>query len=257
MDNEPNQSPMPAAAAPVISAAMPKPSWSTLATGSFSSPDERLFIHRVYGWMCGGLAISAIVAYLVAITPAVAEFILGNRIVFYALLIAELCVVIFLAKKVHTMSSTKSSAVFLLYSALNGLTLSVIFFVYSSSSIVEVFLLTAGIFGVMSLYGFVTKTDLTTVGNLATMLLLGLVVASLVNLFFMNDMASLILAYVGVVTFVLLTAYDTQKLKWMYQLGRAEGFDGENKEAINGALTLYLDFINLFLSLLRIFGKRR
>lgn len=234
-----------------------KPSFGRMALGSFSTPDQVAFIYKVYGWMCLGLIISAAVSFWVAITPTVAQFIIGNTLVFYALLIAELVAVFFLASQVHKISSTISAIIFLLYSALNGLTLSVIFFVFTFGSIIEVFLLTAGIFGVMSLYGYLTKRDLTTVGHFAIMALLGLVVAMLVNLFFMNDTASLILACVGVVVFVLLTAYDTQKLKWMYQMAQTEGADGEKKEAINGALTLYLDFINLFLDLLRIFGKRR
>jgi len=215
------------------------------------------FIHQVYGWMCAGLVISALVAYWVAITPAVATVILGNSIIFYGLLIAELVAVLFIASMVHKISSTISSIIFILYSALNGLTLSVIFFVFAFGSITEVFLITAGVFGTMSLYGYFTKRDLTTLGQLAVMALLGLVIAMLINLFFQNGIANLVLACVGVVVFVLLTAYDTQKLKWMYELGQSEGADGEKKEAINGALTLYLDFINLFLDLLQIFGKRR
>jgi FtsH-binding integral membrane protein len=215
------------------------------------------FIHQVYGWMSGGLVISAAVAYGVATTPAVADLILGNTLVFVVLLLAEVVAVIYLARMVHKISSTVSSIIFLLYSALNGLTLSVIFFVYTMGSITEVFLITAGVFGVMSFYGYVTKRDLTTVGQFAFMALLGLLLATLLNLFFPSDMASLVLAYVGVLVFVALTAFDTQKLKWLYALGRTEGSDGERKEAVNGALTLYLDFINLFLDLLRIFGKRR
>ncbi len=228
-----------------------------LALGSFSTPEQATFIRQVYGWMCAGLVVSAIVAGWVAATPAVATLVLGDRLVFYALLLVELVAVIFLSRMVHQISSTLSSIVFLLYASLNGLTLSVIFFVFTIGSIGEVFLLTAGMFGAMSLYGFVTKRDLTTVGHLAGMALLGLVVAMLINLFFMNDTAGLVLACVGVVVFVALTAYDTQKLKWLYEQGRTEGSDGEKKEAINGALTLYLDFVNLFLDLLRIFGRRR
>lgn len=228
-----------------------------MTLGTFSTPEQIAFIYQVYAWMCGGLIISAIVSYWVSITPTIAQFIIGDEWVFYGLLILELVAVFFLATMVHKISSTISSIIFLLYSALNGLTLSVIFFVFTYGSILEVFLLTAGVFGVMSLYGYLTKRDLTSMGHFAVMALFGLVAAMIVNMFFVSDTASLILACVGVVVFVLLTAYDTQKLKWMYELGRTEGSDGEKKEAINGALTLYLDFINLFLDLLRIFGKRR
>ena len=235
-----------------------KPGWGKLALGTFSTPEQMAFIHQVYGWMCGGLIISAIVAYWVSITPTVADFILGNMLVFYGLLAIEIVAVIYLARMVHKISSFNSSIIFLIYSALNGLTLSVIFFVYTFSSITEVFIITAGLFGVMSLYGYFTKQDLTTVAQFAMMILFGLIIAMFVNLlFYQNDMASLIFACVGVLVFVLLTAYDTQKLKWLYELGRTEGSDGEKKEAINGALALYLDFINLFLDLLRIMGKRR
>ncbi len=238
-------------------ATKPKFGWRNMALGSFSSPEQMAFIHKVYGWMCGGLVVSALVSLWVVVTPSIAQIIIGNEFVFYGLLIAELVAVIFLARKVHTISSSVSAVVFILYSALNGLTLSVIFFVYTFGSILEVFLLTAGMFGVMSLYGFLTKRDLTTMGNLVVMALFGLVAALLINLFLRSSIMDFILACIGVVIFVLLTAYDTQKLKWLYALGQTEGADGEKKEAINGALTLYLDFINLFLSLLRIFGRRR
>ena len=234
-----------------------KPNWGNAAVGSFSGAEQVDFIQQVYGWMCGGLLLTAGIAYWVSITPALAEFILGNGIVFYGLLIVEVIAVIFLAKMAHKISAILASVVFLLYSALNGLTLSVIFFTYTIGSIGSVFFITAGVFGGMSLYGYFTKRDLTTVGNFAVMALFGLVLAMFINIFFRNDMASFVLSCIGVLIFVLLTAYDTQKLKWLYQLGRTEGEDGEKKEAINGALTLYLDFINLFLDLLRVLGKRR
>jgi len=206
--------------------------------------------------MCGGLAITAIVAYLTASTPALVQFIVGNELVFIGLLVVELIAVIYLATMVHKISAVAASLVFLVYAALNGLTFSVIFLVYDISSIGSVFVITAGLFGAMSLYGYLTKRDLTTIGSFAVMALFGLVLAMLVNLFIQNDLTGLILACIGVLVFVILTAYDTQKLKWLYEVGRTEGADGEKKEAINGALTLYLDFINLFLDLLRIMGKR-
>ncbi len=234
-----------------------KPTWGKVALGSFSAPEQMAFMHAVYGWMCGGLLITAVIAYVVASTPVFAQFILGNELIFFGLLIAELLAVVYLATMVHKISSTAASLVFLAYAALNGLTFSVIFLVYEISSIGSVFVITAGLFGAMSLYGYLTKRDLTTLGSFAVMALLGLVLAMFANLFFQNDMTGLILACIGVVVFVMLTAYDTQKLKWMYELGRTEGTDGEKKEAINGALTLYLDFVNLFLDLLRILGKRR
>ncbi len=234
-----------------------KPGWGKAALGQFSTPDRVAFIYKVYGWMCFGLTISALISLWVASTPSVAQAIFGNIMIFYGLLILELIAVFSLAAMVHKISSSASAIIFVLYSALNGLTLSIIFFAYQLGSIEEIFFLAAGIFGAMSLYGFFTKRDLTTVGRLATMALLGLVIAMIINLFIMNDVYTFALACIGIVVFVILTAYDTQKLKWLYELGRTEGSDGEKKEAINGALILYLDFINLFLDLLLVFGKRK
>ncbi len=234
-----------------------KPKWGKTALGSFSAPDQIAFVTQVYGWMFGGLMITAAIAFFVAATPVLANFIFGNIFIFFLLVIAELTLVFSLAGMSHKMSAGTASAIFIIYSALNGLTLSVIFFVYTTASIGSVFLIAAGIFGIMSLYGFFTKKDLTTIGSFAIMTLLGLVIAMFINLFFHNNMATFVLACVGVLVFVILTAFDTQKLKWYYALGRTEGAEGEKKEAINGALALYLDFINLFLDLLMIFGKRR
>ena len=153
-------------------------------------------------------------------------------------------------------SAASAGIVFLLYAILNGITFSLIFLIYTSSSIALTFLITAGTFGIMSLYGYFTKRDLTTVGNIATMALIGLIIASVINLFLSNDIVYWITTYAGVLIFVALTAYDTQKLKQLYLVGEST-VGGERKEAIVGALTLYLDFINLFLLLLRIFGRQR
>ncbi|MCL5006853.1 MAG: Bax inhibitor-1/YccA family protein [Patescibacteria group bacterium] len=256
MDFQPTVPEQAATSAPV-SVKPGKPSWGRAALGQFSTPDRVAFIYKVYGWMCFGLMISALVSFLVMSTPSIAQAIFGNIMIFYGLLILELIAVFSLAAMVHKISSVASAIIFVLYSALNGLTLSIIFFAYQLGSIEEIFFLAAGIFGAMSLYGFFTKRDLTTVGRLAIMALFGLVVAMIVNLFIMNDVYMFILACIGTVVFVILTAYDTQKLKWLYELGRTEGSDGEKKEAINGALTLYLDFINLFVDLLLVFGKRK
>ena len=157
---------------------------------------------------------------------------------------------------IHKLSSYNAILLFLLYAVLNGLTFSVIFLVYTSESISSTFLITAGTFGAMSAYGFFTKKDLTKIGSLAMMALIGIIIASVVNMFFKNEMIHWIITYLGVAIFVGLTAYDTQKLKSI----AANGFENEEsmeKSAIIGALTLYLDFINLFLFLLRIFGTRK
>jgi len=242
---------------PAPSTAAAKPKWGKPALGSFSTPEQMAFMRQVYGWMCAGLVTTAVVAYLVAATPVLARFFLGNEALFIGLLVAEFLAVVFLATMVHRISATAASVVFMAYAALNGLTLSVIFLVYEFGSIVSVFVITAGIFAAMSVYGYVTKRDLTTLRSFALMALVGLVLAMLVNFIFRSDTAGFVFACIGVLIFVVLTACDTQKLKWMYELGRTEGEDGERKEAINGALTLYLDFVNLFLDLLRILGRRR
>ena len=172
------------------------------------------------------------------------------------LIILELGLVIGISAGINKLSSTAASGLFFLYSALNGVTLSLVFLVYTQESITTTFLITAGTFGAMSFYGFVTKKDLTSIGNLAFMALIGIIIASIVNMFFASSMLYTIISYGGVLIFVALTAYDTQKLKKMGQKLEA-GSETERKTAILGALRLYLDFINLFLFLLRIFGRRR
>jgi FtsH-binding integral membrane protein len=234
-----------------------KPSWGNVALGAFSTPEQAAFVYRVYGWMAGGLVISALMALFVAMTPAAAEVILGNRIVFYGLIIAELAAVLFLSFRLERMSSNTAAALFLIYSALNGLTLSVVFFMFTLGSVSGIFLVTAGMFAGIATYGYLTKRDLTTIGSFAGMALFGLVLAMLVNLFFKNAQINIVLAGLGVLIFTILTAYDTQKLKWLYQHGTQTGAEGENRMAIQGALALYLDFVNLFLELLQLFGRRR
>ncbi|MDQ5893397.1 MAG: uncharacterized protein QG640_409 [Patescibacteria group bacterium] len=214
------------------------------------------FIHKVYLWMAAGLGVTALTSAVVVSSSSLLALIIGNKFVFIGLLIAQLLAVAYLSVAVKKFSALTAQVVFLLYSLLNGLTFSVIFLVYEFSSIAIVFLISAGMFACISIYGFVTKKDLTSVGNLCFMALIGIVIASLVNLFFMNDTAFFIIANLSVVIFVGLTAWDTQKIKMMNIIGN-EGTEDDKKEAIMGALTLYLDFINLFLSLLRIFGKRR
>jgi len=196
------------------------------------------------------------VAYYAATSEQVKNLIFTSKFAFYGLIIGELLLVVYLSRAIHKISQNTAIMVFLLYATLNGLTMSVIFMIYTTASIASTFYITAGTFGVMSLYGYYTKNDLTKIGNLAMMGLVGIIIASIVNMFFQNDMMGWIITYIGVAIFVGLTAYDTQKLK---EIG-ANGFkNGESMEkiAIMGALTLYLDFINLFLFLLRIFGDRK
>jgi FtsH-binding integral membrane protein len=203
----------------------------------------------VYGWMGGGLLLTAFVSLVTASSPALMQAILGNRILFYALVFGELGLVVAISGAINRISSSTASLLFLLYAALNGLTMSTIFVAYTESSIASTFLITAGMFGAMSLYGYLTKSDLSSWGTFLFMGLIGVVFASLVNIFLQSSMLNWVMSLCGIIVFTGLTAYDTQKIKRM-------GVSG-GKGAILGALTLYLDFINMFLLLLRFFGNRR
>jgi FtsH-binding integral membrane protein len=214
------------------------------------------FLARVYAWMAAGLAVTALCAFATLSNEALLQTVLGNRVVFYALLFAELGLVVWLSGMVGRLSSAAAGGVFILYSALNGLTLASVFLVFTSASIVSTFVVTAGMFGAMSVYGLVTKSSLDGLGSFAFMGLIGVVLASLVNIFLKNDMLGFVLSCVGVIVFVALTAYDTRKLKMMAATVDARSEEGK-RGAISGALALYLDFINLFLMLLRLFGNRR
>jgi FtsH-binding integral membrane protein len=218
--------------------------------------EQASFISKVYGWMTAALIITGFVAVWCASNPSAIEIIFGNKLVFWGLIIAEFACVAALVSVVSRISSTTATLIFIGYSALNGLTLSGIFLIYTSESIANTFFITAATFGLMSAYGYFTKRDLTTIGNLAFMALLGLLIASVVNIFLESEMLYWIATYAGVLIFVALIAYDTQKIKELNIIGN-EGTEEDKKEAIMGALTLYLDFINLFLYLLRIFGRRK
>lgn len=212
------------------------------------------FINRVYLWMGGALVLTSAAAWYVYSTPAVFTRIASSPL-FYVLIIAELALVFGLSAMVNRLSAAAASGAFIVYALLNGVTLSVILAVYTSASIAGTFLITAGTFIATAWYGYVTKRDLSAMGSFMFMALIGLILATVVNIFLRNEMIYWVLTYLGVLIFVGLTAYDMQKIK---QLG-ATHMDGETaqKSAVMGALALYLDFINLFLHLLRIFGKRR
>lgn len=217
---------------------------------------QAVFITKVYNWMALALFITGLVAYFTATSPQVFNAIVGSRILFFGLILGELALVVYLSRAIHKMSRNMAIGSFLVYSVLNGLTMSVIFMAYTSNSIATTFYITAGTFAAMSFYGYTTKKDLTSIGNMAFMALIGIIIASVVNIFLQNEMMYWIISYLGVAIFVGLTAYDTQKLK---EIG-SRGFTNEDsmeKMSIMGALTLYLDFVNLFLFLLRIFGSRR
>jgi uncharacterized protein len=216
------------------------------------------FVRSVYNWMCIGLALTGFLAYYVSTSPTLLALVFGNPVVFYGLIIGELVMVFALAGWVERMSPTTATALFLGYAALNGVTLSVIFLAYARASIVSTFFICSATFAACSVYGWTTKKDLTSWGGFLTMGLIGIIIASLVNLFIRSNAMTMIISYIGVIVFVGLTAYDTQKIK-VLALTQPDGVDGSvtRRLAIHGALTLYLDFINLFLMLLRILGGRR
>ena len=218
--------------------------------------EQQRFMVRVYNWMGAGLGITGVMAFYIANTPAIFNVVMGNPIMPIVLIIAQIGLVFWLASRVMAMSVSQATGILLLYAGLTGITFSTLFVVYTAASITSTFLVTAGTFGAMSFYGYTTKKDLTSWGSFLFMGLIGIIIASLVNIFLQSPMMHWIITYAGVLIFVGLTAYDTQKIKEMNILGN-EGTDEDTKEAIRGALTLYLDFINLFLMLLRIMGDRR
>ena len=215
------------------------------------------FIRSVYNWMAIGLGLTGFVAFYVSNSEAMMRLIFGNRLVFFGLIIGELALVFSISARVNKMRASTATFLFLLYAALNGATLSTIFLIYTKSSITSTFFICAATFVASSIFGMVTKRDLTSMGQFMFMGLIGIVIASVANLFVHSSGMSLIVSYIGVIVFVGLTAYDTQKLKTM-AISQPDGLDGGTirKGAILGALTLYLDFINLFLMLLRILGSR-
>jgi FtsH-binding integral membrane protein len=212
------------------------------------------FMSKVYSWMTLALFITGIVAMYVASSEQLLSIIFGTKYMFMGLILAQLGVVWYLSARVSKLSYITAIIMFILYSVLSGITLSSIFIIYTASSIASTFFITAGTFAVMSLAGFFTKKDLSGFGAIMMMGLIGLIIATVVNYFIQSSTLNYIISYAGVMIFVGLTAYDTQKLKIM-----ATQLDGEQakKGSIMGALTLYLDFINLFLYLLRVLGDRK
>jgi len=214
------------------------------------------FISKVYGWMSLALLVTGLVAYFVSQIPGIISVIATNQLLFFILIAAEFGLVIWLSARITKMNVSTAISAFMAYSILNGITLSLIFLIYTASSIALTFFVTAGTFAVMSVYGYFTKTDLTRIGKIFIMLLVGIVIASIVNMFMRSPAMYWLITYLGVAVFVGLIAYDTQKIKNYFL-----EIEGNNRLisriAIIGALTLYLDFINLFLFLLRLFGGAR
>ena len=215
------------------------------------------YMRGVYQWMAGGLGLTALVAYMVASTPTLQNAIIYNPILFWGLIIAEFGLVMGISGGISKLSAGTASGLFLLYSAINGATLSVILMAYTESSIAGTFVICAGMFGAMSVYGMVTKKDLTSMGSFMFMGLIGIILASVVNIFLQSPGLNFAISGIGVLVFVGLTAYDTQKLKVMGQSAPMNDATAVRRGTILGALTLYLDFINLFLMLLRFFGQGR
>jgi FtsH-binding integral membrane protein len=226
-------------------------------TGSMSDADRvrvAAFMRGVFWWMAVGLMITAGVAASVAMSPTMVSALAGSQLIYFALIIVELVLVVWLSARVATLSPAAAGAMFIAYAALNGVTFSLILLVYTGASVANAFVVAAGMFGALAIYGHITKRDLSAMGRFMFMGLIGLILTSLVGFFWHSDALQFAIGVVGVVVFAGLTAYDTQRLQTMaleLQGAQAGSF------AIAGALSLYLDFVNMFLSLLRIFGKRR
>ena len=210
-------------------------------------------MRRVYGQMTLGLLLTALTCFLMLASETLKGLFLVNKIVLLLLFAAELGSVIYLSARINKMSATMSRVMFYLYSILNGITLTPIFYVYTSSSIAATFAITAAMFGAMTIFGYVTRQDLSKIGSFLVMALFGLIACLLVSMFWQNSMFELLISFAGVLIFVGLTAWDTQAIKRMCAEADSSMV---GKVATMGALTLYLDFINLFIYLLRIFGNR-
>lgn len=217
----------------------------------------RTLMGKVYLWMTLALAVTGLTSLYVASSPGLVQSIFASRGTFWLLVIAELALVFILSARIMKMSFSTAGIMFALYSVLNGVTMSFIFIAYTSTSIATAFFVTAGMFAAMSFIGFVTKKDLSSFGSFFTMALIGLIIASVVNIFLNSSVMYWIITYVGVLLFVGLTAYDTQKIKQMLIKYGDEVNDSTQKLALIGSLSLYLDFINLFLYILRLFGNNK
>ena len=228
----------------------------TTEIGTRSGSAIATLLTGVYYWMTFALGISALCAWAVGTTPALTKLIFQNPILTGVLIFAELGLVIAVSWGINKMSAATATALFAFYAALNGITLGTIFLIYSLPAITAAFATTAGTFAVMAVYGSVTKRDLSKFGSILFMGLLGLIIASIVNIFLRSSGLDWIITYAGVLIFVVLTAYDAQKIKHLY-IAMGGDVETNKKIAVLGALTLYLDFVNLFLSLLRIFGGKR
>ena len=215
----------------------------------------RQYMLQVYNYMASGVALTGIVAYIVAATPALTQALFGNPIMPWVVMLAPIGLALYFGARIHAMSFSTAQMIFWIFAGLMGLSLATVFLVYTGESIARVFFITAGTFAAMSLYGYTTKRDLTKFGSFLMMGLIGIIIASVVNIFVGSTALQFAISVIGVLVFVGLTAYDTQKIKETYW--EADDSETHGKKAIMGALNLYLDFINLFVMLLQLFGARR
>jgi FtsH-binding integral membrane protein len=227
--------------------------WTTTQSTTAAAERVSAFLWKVYAWMAIGLGITAVVAYGVVSSPEILRALVLNRLVFFGLIIAELGLVFFISARADRLAPTTASGLFALYSALNGVTLSVILIAYTGESVATTFMITAGMFAALAFWGSTTKRSLAGMGQFMFMGLIGLVLASIVGIFWQSDALQFLISVVGVIVFTGLTAYDAQRLKQM-ALSLPDGQVASY--AVVGALSLYLDFINLFLMLLRFTGRR-
>ena len=217
-----------------------------------------VFLAKVFNWMAIGLGLTGLAAFLTVNSQTALQLIFGNKLIFYGLIFGELGLVFYLSARVEKISAQAATGLFVAYSILNGITLSAILLVYTMSSVAATFFITAGMFGAMAVYGFVTKKDLSSWGSFLFMGLIGIIIAMVVNIFLASSMMSWVISGIGVIIFTGLTAYDVQQITRMGEQGIMDGGEAViRKGAIMGALKLYLDFINLFLMLLRLLGDRR
>lgn len=224
---------------------------------SVSKAAQSTLMRSVYTWMTLALVITGLTAMYMAKSLTLLNMMMQNSMIFWGLLIAEVALVMYLSVRINKISFTTATLLFIAYSILNGATLSILFLLYTMSSIATTFFVTAGTFGVMALYGYITKKDLTRIGNLCLMGVIGIIIATVVNIFINNSMMDMVISYIGVLLFIGLTAYDSQKIKHLLSSDDIEVNETTQKIAVMGALTLYLDFINLFIYLLRILGDRK
>ncbi|MFI5333198.1 MAG: Bax inhibitor-1 family protein [Candidatus Babeliales bacterium] len=223
---------------------------------SYAEQTMSQFMYRVYGWMALALSLSAAVAYYIAASPAILAFVAKSPYMLIGVFVAQLALVMVLSMLLLRMSFIVAFTLFMIYAASLGISLSLLFVTYDVNSLYATFAVTAGMFGALCLYGYFTKADLTSLGTIAGMALFGLILAMLVNMFLQNSMVDMVTSAVGVLLFSALTAYDAQKIKLLAQQLRVDE-QTMDKVAIIGALTLYLDFVNLFLFLLNFMGNRR